>query len=110
LDARDAGVIRAVRRLIDAQRRLEQSARLSQLARISQHHSDGSSLTKGPSMIDKGRGWAGGGNAVYGLGLIGALVYYIQQAHGFWHVILADPQGAGLAGLPHLRYYLSIVD
>jgi hypothetical protein len=23
-------------------------------------------------------------NAVYGLGLIGALVYYIQQADGFW--------------------------
>jgi hypothetical protein len=31
---------------------------------------------------------AGGGNAVYGLGLIGALVYYIQYAHGFWSVIL----------------------
>jgi hypothetical protein len=38
-------------------------------------------------------GWAnrsaGGGNAVYGLGLIGALVYYIQHAHGFWPVVLA---------------------
>ena len=31
---------------------------------------------------------AGGGNAVYGLGLIGALVYYIQHAHGFWAVVL----------------------
>lgn len=31
---------------------------------------------------------AGGGNAVYGLGLIGALVYYIQQADGFWPVIV----------------------
>jgi hypothetical protein len=30
----------------------------------------------------------GGGDAVYGLGLIGALVYYIQQANGFWSVIL----------------------
>jgi hypothetical protein len=30
----------------------------------------------------------GGGDAVYGLGLIGALVYYIQQADGFWAVIL----------------------
>ncbi|HVN12052.1 MAG TPA: hypothetical protein VMT69_08155 [Kineosporiaceae bacterium] len=30
----------------------------------------------------------GGGDAVYGLGLIGALVYYIQQADGFWSVIL----------------------
>jgi hypothetical protein len=31
---------------------------------------------------------AGGGNAVYGLGLIGALVYYILHANGFWSVIL----------------------
>lgn len=30
----------------------------------------------------------GGGDAVYGLGLIGALVYYIQQADGFWSTIL----------------------
>lgn len=27
---------------------------------------------------------AGGGSAVYGLGLIGALVYYWQHADGFW--------------------------
>ncbi len=26
----------------------------------------------------------GGGNAVYGLGIIGALIYYIQAADGFW--------------------------
>jgi len=26
----------------------------------------------------------GGGGAVYGLGLIGAVVYYWQHAHGFW--------------------------
>jgi hypothetical protein len=26
----------------------------------------------------------GGSNAVYGLGLIGAAVYYISQAAGFW--------------------------
>jgi len=31
---------------------------------------------------------AGGGDAVYGLGLIGALVYYIQAADGFWLVVL----------------------
>ncbi len=30
-----------------------------------------------------------GNGAVYGLGLIGALVYYIQQADGFWAVIVA---------------------
>ena len=32
---------------------------------------------------------SGGGDAVYGLGLIGALIYYIQQADGFWAVIVA---------------------
>jgi hypothetical protein len=36
---------------------------------------------------------AGGGNAVYGLGLIGAMVFYIQHAHGFWSVILAILKG-----------------
>jgi len=29
------------------------------------------------------------GGAVYFFGLIGALVYYLQQASGFWPVILA---------------------
>jgi hypothetical protein len=33
-------------------------------------------------------GCGGGGNAVYGLGLIGALVYYIQAADGFWSIVL----------------------
>jgi hypothetical protein len=38
------------------------------------------------SDTSKARGAArcGGGGAVYGLGLIGALVYYWQHAHGFW--------------------------
>jgi hypothetical protein len=30
----------------------------------------------------------GGGGAVYGLGFIGALVYYIQRADGFWPGVL----------------------
>ena len=34
------------------------------------------------------RSAGGGGNAVYGLGLIGALVYYIQAADGFWSGVL----------------------
>lgn len=38
-------------------------------------------------------GAAGGGNAVYGLGLIGALVFYIQQADGFGPVIIAILKG-----------------
>jgi len=36
---------------------------------------------------NRGR-YGGAGNAVYGLGLIGALVYYIGHAHGFWLVVL----------------------
>lgn len=31
-----------------------------------------------------GAGAAGGGSAVYGLGMIGSLVYFWQQADGFW--------------------------
>lgn len=30
----------------------------------------------------------GGGGAVYGLGLIGALVYYLQNAATFWEGVL----------------------
>lgn len=30
----------------------------------------------------------GGGGAVYGLGLIGALIYYIQAADSFWGGVL----------------------
>ena len=43
-------------------------------------------------MENKTRRWdgagPGAGNAVYGLGLIGALVYYIQAADGFWDGVL----------------------
>jgi hypothetical protein len=40
------------------------------------------------------RGGGGGtGGAVYALGLIGALVYYIQHAVGFWGVVLAILKG-----------------
>jgi hypothetical protein len=40
-----------------------------------------------------GRRGGSGGGAVYGLGLIGALVYYVQQAHGFWGVVLGILKG-----------------
>lgn len=36
----------------------------------------------------RGRSGGGGGNAVYGLGLIGALVYYIREADGFWEGVV----------------------
>ena len=32
----------------------------------------------------RSRGGAAGGGAVYGLGVIGALVYFIQSANSFW--------------------------
>lgn len=35
---------------------------------------------------------AGGGNAVYGLGMIGALVYYLQAADVWWEYLLAFVQ------------------
>jgi hypothetical protein len=35
----------------------------------------------------------GGGGAVYGLGLIGAVVYYWQEAHGFWEHLWAIGEG-----------------
>ena len=33
-------------------------------------------------------GGPGGGDVVFGLGLIGALVYFWQQADGFWEHVL----------------------
>jgi hypothetical protein len=36
----------------------------------------------------KSRGSGSGGDAVYGIGLIGALVYYLQHANSFWSVIM----------------------
>ena len=39
-------------------------------------------------MSGKGGRGTGGGDAVYALGLIGALVYYIQHADSFWGVIV----------------------
>lgn len=40
-----------------------------------------------------GAGAAGGGSAVYGLGMIGSLVYFWQQADGFWEFVWAIVQG-----------------
>jgi hypothetical protein len=33
-----------------------------------------------------------GGGAVYGIGLVGAAVYYFQQAETFWMFVLAIPK------------------
>jgi hypothetical protein len=53
--------------------------------------------------MSRGRGWvmsnrrntgaAAGGGAIYGLGIFGALVYFWQQADGFWEYLLAIVQG-----------------
>jgi hypothetical protein len=43
-------------------------------------------------MSDRDRRWhdrGGGGGFVWFLGFIGAMVFYIQEAHGFWGVIVA---------------------
>jgi hypothetical protein len=38
-------------------------------------------------------GAAAGSGAIYGLGIFGALVYFWQQADGFWEYALAILQG-----------------
>lgn len=40
---------------------------------------------------NKNKKWNGGGGAgpVYFLGMIGALVFYIQESEGFWRFLLA---------------------
>jgi hypothetical protein len=43
-----------------------------------------------------------GGGAVYGLGFIGALVYYGQHAAGFWAHVWAVVESASVACLRHL--------
>ncbi len=45
------------------------------------------------SKDSKGAGAAAGSGAIYGLGIFGAWVYFFQQAHNFWHFILAFFQG-----------------
>ena len=40
-----------------------------------------------------GSGAAAGGGAVYGLGMIGAWVYFWQAADGFWWHVLALLEG-----------------
>jgi hypothetical protein len=45
-----------------------------------------SNKRKSNMMMRCGGGGAGG---LYGLGFIGAAVYYIQHAHSFWPVIVA---------------------
>ena len=38
-------------------------------------------------------GATAGGGAIYGLGILGAWVYFWQQADGFWEYVLALIQG-----------------
>lgn len=39
-------------------------------------------------MMGKNAGGSGPANAVYGLGFIGAAIYFISQASGFWMGVL----------------------
>jgi hypothetical protein len=43
--------------------------------------------------MSKNAGTAAGGGAIYGLGIFGALVYFWQQADGFWEYVWAVVQG-----------------
>lgn len=43
-------------------------------------------------MADR-RAAAGGGSAIYGFGIFGALVFFWQQADSFWGYVLAILQG-----------------
>lgn len=44
-------------------------------------------------MSNRNAGAAAGGGAIYGLGILGALVYFWQQADAFWEYGLAILQG-----------------
>lgn len=44
-------------------------------------------------MGDRNTGAAAGGGAIYGLGILGAWVYFWQQADGFWEFVWAIVQG-----------------
>ena len=44
-------------------------------------------------MSNSNNGAAAGGGAIYSLGILGALVYFWQQADGFWEYVLAVIQG-----------------
>ena len=43
-------------------------------------------------MSKAGNSGAAGGGAVYGLGLIGAAIYYFAAANQFWEFVLAIPK------------------
>ena len=47
-------------------------------------------------------GSTGAAGAVYGLGLIGALIYFISTATTFWIGVLGVFESACLAGIPCL--------
>jgi hypothetical protein len=44
-------------------------------------------------MADNNAGAAAGGGALYGLGIFGALVWFWQEADGFWEHALSIIQG-----------------
>jgi hypothetical protein len=45
------------------------------------------------TVASNGAGAAAGGGAIYGLGILGAWVYFFQQADAFWPYVLAVIQG-----------------
>jgi hypothetical protein len=45
------------------------------------------------TMSSSNAGAAAGGGAIYGLGILGAWVYFWQEAESFWQYLLAIVQG-----------------
>ncbi len=48
---------------------------------------------KGDAMSDNSNTGAASGGALYGLGMLGAWVWFWQQADGFWEYVLAILEG-----------------
>lgn len=45
-------------------------------------------MAKEHEFLCRHKGSGGGGDAVYGLGIIGAGIYFVQQAGTFWEVVV----------------------
>jgi hypothetical protein len=57
-----------------------------------------------------GNAGAAGGGAFYGLGILGALVFFWQQAEGFWEYVLAIIQGLFWPAFMVYEVFQALVD
>lgn len=75
--------------------RLDGSRRDAPVVRYRTDRDTGRGMMIPSGRCSRGHGNAGaaGGGAIYGLGIFGALIYYRQQADGFWEYAFAFIQG-----------------